>query len=122
MAYFDYNSVSFKNKDIDKFKGKFGGPGDPKSAGSTKTNIISRNGVESRVDVTRSTNGGALEPYTYKKASIDTTGYSAGKKEFTLKGEYGYGDKSSSPTKVSGYQKTISRNQVPGTLSKIKKQ
>jgi hypothetical protein len=97
------------------------GPGDPKSAGSKKTNVSSRNGVESRFESTRTTSGGLFEPYTYKKTSIDTTGYSAGKQNFTLKGEYGYGDKTTSPVKTGGYQKTINRSQVPSTLNKIKK-
>lgn len=97
------------------------GPGDPKSSGSKTTNVSSKKGTESRFESTRSTNGGAFEPYTYKKTSIDTTGYSAGKKNFTLKGEYGYGDKTTAPVKTGGYQKTINRNQVPGTIKKIQK-
>lgn len=96
-------------------------PKNPNSVSSKKVNVSSRKGTESRFESTRTTNGGAFEPYSYKKTSMDTTGYSSGKKSFNVKTEYGYGDKTTGPVKTGQSQKTIGRNQVPSTLSKIKK-
>jgi hypothetical protein len=96
-------------------------PKNSNSAGSKKVNVSSRKGTESRFESTRTTNGGVFEPYSYKKTSMDTTGYSAGKKSFNVKTEYGYGDKTTGPVKTESKTSTIGRNQVPSTLNKIKK-
>jgi hypothetical protein len=72
-----------------------------------------------KTEKSRTTNGGILEPYKYKTTSIDTTGYSKGKRSYNVVNTEGVGDKSGiKVTKKSS--KTISKSQVPSTLKKLK--
>jgi hypothetical protein len=68
----------------------------------------------------RTTVGGVLKPYKYKRESVDTTGYSKGKSSYKLKTEEGEGDKTGSKA-TSNTSKTISRKQVPSTLKSLNK-
>jgi hypothetical protein len=68
----------------------------------------------------RTTVGGLLKPYKYKRESVDTTGYSKGKSSYKLKTEEGEGDKTGSKA-TSNTSKTISRKQVPSTLKSLNK-
>jgi len=68
----------------------------------------------------RTSAGGLFEPYKYKTTSIDTAGYSKGKPTYKVKTEEGEGDKTGSRATLKS-SKTISRKQVPSTLSSLKK-
>lgn len=66
----------------------------------------------------RTTSGGLFEPYKYKTESIDTTGYSKGKKTYKVKTVEGVGDKTGSKV-TNSKSKTISRKNVPATLKSL---
>jgi hypothetical protein len=68
----------------------------------------------------KTTVGGIVEPYKYTRTSIDTAGYSKGKKDFELKTQKGTGDKASGITVKSNKSKTISRKDVPSALKSLK--
>jgi len=68
----------------------------------------------------RTTSGGLFEPYKYKTESIDTTGYSKGKKTYEVKTVEGVGDKTGSKV-TNSKSKTISRKNVPATLKSLNK-
>lgn len=72
-----------------------------------------------RTEKERTTSGGLFEPYKYKTMSIDTSGYSKGKPTYKLVTEEGEGDKTGSRVKSSS-SKTISRKEVPSTVSSLK--
>lgn len=67
----------------------------------------------------RTTSGGLLEPYKYKTESIDTTGFSKGRKSYEVKTVEGEGDKIRSKV-TSSKSKTISKKDVPSILKKLK--
>jgi hypothetical protein len=68
----------------------------------------------------RTTVGGLAKPYSYKRESIDTTGYAKGKPTYKLKTEEGESDKLGL-TKVSRRSsKTVSRKNVPSILKSLK--
>lgn len=73
-----------------------------------------------RTEKERTTSGGLLKPYKYKRESIDTTGYSKGKPSFQLKTEEGEGDKTGAKA-TSNKSKTIPRKEVPSTLKSLSK-
>ena len=68
----------------------------------------------------RTTSGGVSEPYKYKTESIDTTGYSKGRKNYEVKTVEGEGDKTRSKV-TSSKSKTISKKDVPATLKSLNK-
>jgi len=68
----------------------------------------------------RTTSGGLFEPYKYKTESIDTTGFSKGRKNYEVKTVEGEGDKTRSKV-TSTKSKTISRKNVPSTLKSLNK-
>ena len=73
-----------------------------------------------RTEKERTSAGGVFEPYKYKRTSVDTTGYSKGRKNYQLKTEEGEGDKTGSKA-TSRSSKTISRKEVPSTLKSLNK-
>lgn len=78
-----------------------------------------RGGVVFKTEKERTSAGGIVEPFKFKKTSIDTTGYSKGKSTYKLKTEEGEGDKTGSKITKSS-SKTISRKDVPSTLKRLK--
>ena len=68
----------------------------------------------------RTSNGGILEPYKYKRTSIDTAGYAKGKPTYEVKTQTGQGDKSMTPSVKSNEMKKIARKDVPGFLKSLK--
>jgi hypothetical protein len=67
----------------------------------------------------RTTSGGTVDPYKYKRTSIDTTGYSKGKSSYDLKTQEGEGDKTGSKS-TRNTSKKILRKDVPSTLKSLK--
>jgi hypothetical protein len=68
----------------------------------------------------RTTSGGTVDPYKYKRTSIDTTGYSKGKSSYDLKTQEGEGDKTGSKS-TRNTSKKILRKDVPSTLKSLDK-
>jgi hypothetical protein len=69
----------------------------------------------------RTTVGGVTKPYNYTTESIDTSGYSKGKKSYQIKKVSGESDKMGlNKVKSVSYEK-INRSQVPSTIKKMSK-
>jgi hypothetical protein len=69
----------------------------------------------------RTTVGGIAEPYKYKTESIDTSGYSKGKKVFNLKTVEGESDKLGLSKITRKSFKSVGRKDVPKILKSLKK-
>jgi hypothetical protein len=68
----------------------------------------------------RTTVGGIAKPYSYKRESMDTTGYSKGKPNYKLNTEEGEGDKTGYNKVTRKSSKTVSKKDVPSTLKSLK--
>jgi hypothetical protein len=69
----------------------------------------------------RTTYGGIAEPYKYKTESIDTTGYSKGRKNYKFKTVEGESDKLGLDKVTNRTSKTVSRKDVPAKLKYLNK-
>jgi hypothetical protein len=80
----DYNSINFKNKDIDKFATRFG-QGDPVKG------IVSQAKDAMNTIAKTPRSKGTIDFYTDANTlnSIDTTGIASGKNNFTVRNESG---------------------------------
>ena len=74
-----------------------------------------------RTEKKRTTVGGVTKPFKYKTESIDTIGYSKGRKNYQLKTEEGEGDKLRVSKPSNSSSKPVSRKQVPSVLKSLNK-
>lgn len=103
-------------KQQDPPKGK---KGQTKGGTSTVTGSNKSIGVY-KTTKQRTTSGGVAQPYKYKTESIDTSGYSKGRQNFSLKTVEGEADKTGLNKVTKKTSKNINRKDVPSTLKKLK--